>query len=131
MPAGAIGSCWASGSWLDTAWEADSWAGAVAPRAVAAGRARPTVVPPRRLPPLFECDVDAVLPVLVLSAQLSIDFLSFAVDARMVLEPLNARVDLSPMLQPFEAALNVLELSPLQAFGRVQFGAKSPRNRES
>jgi hypothetical protein len=29
MPAGPIGSCWASGSWSDTAWEADTWSGAV------------------------------------------------------------------------------------------------------
>lgn len=28
MPAGPIGACWAAGSWLDTAWEADTWAGA-------------------------------------------------------------------------------------------------------
>lgn len=26
MPAGAIGSCWQSGTWSDTAWEAGSWA---------------------------------------------------------------------------------------------------------
>lgn len=26
MPAGAIGSSWAAGSWEDTAWEAGSWA---------------------------------------------------------------------------------------------------------
>lgn len=29
MPAGPIGSCWATGSWADTAWEAGSWADAV------------------------------------------------------------------------------------------------------
>lgn len=26
MPAGPIGSCWASGSWTDTCWEVDTWA---------------------------------------------------------------------------------------------------------
>ena len=26
MPAGPIGSCWATGSWSDTAWEANTWA---------------------------------------------------------------------------------------------------------
>ena len=26
MPAGPIGSCWAAGSWSDTAWEENSWA---------------------------------------------------------------------------------------------------------
>lgn len=26
MPAGPIGSCWASGSWTDVSWEADTWA---------------------------------------------------------------------------------------------------------
>ncbi len=25
MPAGPIGSCWASGSWSATAWEANTW----------------------------------------------------------------------------------------------------------
>jgi hypothetical protein len=30
MPAGAIGACWAAGSWEDTAWEALSWADVVA-----------------------------------------------------------------------------------------------------
>lgn len=29
MPAGPIGSCWAPGTWADTAWEAGSWADAV------------------------------------------------------------------------------------------------------
>ena len=30
MPAGAVGSCWASNAWPDTAWEANAWsAGAV------------------------------------------------------------------------------------------------------
>jgi hypothetical protein len=29
MPAGQIGSCWAPGSWEDTAWEAGSWAEAI------------------------------------------------------------------------------------------------------
>lgn len=28
MPAGAIGSCWQTGSWSDTAWEAFTWAAA-------------------------------------------------------------------------------------------------------
>ena len=28
MAAGPIGSCWASGSWPDTAWEENTWAGA-------------------------------------------------------------------------------------------------------
>lgn len=28
MPAGPIGSCWAIGSWSDTAWEAGTWADA-------------------------------------------------------------------------------------------------------
>lgn len=31
MPAGPIGSCWAEDSWLDTAWEEGSWAGAQIP----------------------------------------------------------------------------------------------------
>ena len=31
MPAGAIGSCWAEGSWDDTAWEAGAWADAAIP----------------------------------------------------------------------------------------------------
>jgi hypothetical protein len=25
MPAGPVGSCWAAGSWEDTAWEANPW----------------------------------------------------------------------------------------------------------
>lgn len=25
MPAGPIGSCWGTGSWADTAWEANAW----------------------------------------------------------------------------------------------------------
>jgi hypothetical protein len=29
MPAGPIGTCWASGSWSDTSWEANTWSGAV------------------------------------------------------------------------------------------------------
>ena len=29
MAAGPVGSVWATGSWEDTAWEADSWADAV------------------------------------------------------------------------------------------------------
>lgn len=29
MPAGPVGSVWASGSWSETAWEADTWADAV------------------------------------------------------------------------------------------------------
>lgn len=28
MPAGPIGSCWASSTWSDTAWEANTWADA-------------------------------------------------------------------------------------------------------
>ena len=30
MPAGAVGSCWASGSWSNTCWEANAWADAAA-----------------------------------------------------------------------------------------------------
>ena len=30
MPAGPVGSVWASGSWSDTAWEANTWANALA-----------------------------------------------------------------------------------------------------
>jgi hypothetical protein len=30
VPAGPIGSCWATGSWSDTAWEALTWQDAVA-----------------------------------------------------------------------------------------------------
>jgi hypothetical protein len=28
MPAGAIGSCWAAGTWADTCWEAGTWGAA-------------------------------------------------------------------------------------------------------
>ncbi len=30
MPAGAVGSVWAAGSWSNTCWEANTWANAVA-----------------------------------------------------------------------------------------------------
>jgi len=41
MPAGPIGSSWATGSWADTAWEAGSWAdlGSVDPSASRPGYA--------------------------------------------------------------------------------------------
>jgi hypothetical protein len=31
MPAAPVGSVWATGSWSDTAWEANAWADAVEP----------------------------------------------------------------------------------------------------
>lgn len=34
MPAGAVGPCWVSGSWPDTAWEAGSWGSALTPAVV-------------------------------------------------------------------------------------------------
>ncbi len=34
MPAGPIGSVWASGAWSNTAWEANTWAAAVIPAIV-------------------------------------------------------------------------------------------------
>lgn len=37
MAAAAIGTCWASGSWSDTAWEANTWAGATTTTTVLPG----------------------------------------------------------------------------------------------
>lgn len=43
MPAGAVGSCWAAGSWSDLAWEANAWGSAVLP---------PIEVPELPVPPI-------------------------------------------------------------------------------
>lgn len=48
MPAGAIGSVWASGSWTNTSWEANTWANAVVP---------PSSTPSKKLPTRLSFDL--------------------------------------------------------------------------
>lgn len=71
MAAGPIGSCWASGSWSNTAWEANTWADAVVPVVAenVFGVSRHT--PPRQIrPQTIRLQALVDLPALDLRAEL-------------------------------------------------------------